>query len=93
MDALSRANDALVFDATAGHDDVSRLLVLARIVEPTSKADSLRVLNETGVAGPSYPTLNRRLPTYAKPAFRQALSRLFKLKRAMPGQGVGVSLT
>ena len=49
-------------------------LVLARIIEPTSKVDSLRVLDETGVAGPSYPTLNRRLPVYAKPAFRQALS-------------------
>jgi len=27
--------------------------VLARIIEPTSKVDSLRVLAETGVAGPS----------------------------------------
>ncbi len=45
----------------------------ARIIEPTSKADSLRVLDETGVAGPSYPTLNRRLPVFAKPGFRQAL--------------------
>jgi len=73
-DALSRAYDVLGFDAAAGGDEVFRLLVLARIIEPTSKADSLRVLDETGVAGPSYPTLNRRLPTYAKPTFRQALS-------------------
>ena len=51
-----------------------RDLVLARIIEPTSKADSLRVLDETGVTGLSYPTLNRRLPVYAKPGFRQALS-------------------
>ena len=42
--------------------------------EPTSKADSLRVIEETGVAPVSYPTLNRRLPVFAKPAFRQALS-------------------
>ena len=73
-DALSRAYDVLGFDAAAGGDEVFRLLVLARIIEPTSKADSLRVLDETGVAGPSYPTLNRRLPMYAKPTFRQALS-------------------
>jgi Transposase DDE domain len=73
-DALSRAYDVLGFDAAAGGDEVFRLLVLARIIEPTSKADSLRVLDETGVAGPSYPTLNRRLPTYAKATFRQALS-------------------
>jgi hypothetical protein len=49
-------------------------LVLARMIEPTSKADSLRVLAETGVAAVSYPTLNRRLPVFAKPALRQALS-------------------
>jgi hypothetical protein len=53
---------------------VFRQLVLARIIEPTSKVDSLRVLDETGVAGPSYPTLNRRLLIFAKPKFRQALS-------------------
>ena len=47
----------------------------ARIIEPTSKQDSLRVLEETGVVGPSYPTLNRRLPVFAKAAFRKALSK------------------
>ena len=73
-DALSRAYDVLGFDQAAGGDEVFRQLVLARIIEPTSKADSLRVLDETGIAGPSYPTLNRRLPTYAKATFRQALS-------------------
>ena len=73
-DALCRAYDVLGFDQAAGADEVFRQLVLARIIEPTSKADSLRVLDETGVAGPSYPTLNRRLPVYAKPGFRQALS-------------------
>jgi hypothetical protein len=73
-DALCRAYDVLGFDAAAGADEVFRQLVLARIIEPTSKADSLRVLDETGVAAPSYPTLNRRLPVYAKPSFRQVLS-------------------
>jgi hypothetical protein len=60
-DALCRAYDVLGFDQAAGTDEVFRQLVLARIIEPTSKADSLRVLDETGVARPSYPTLNRRL--------------------------------
>jgi hypothetical protein len=73
-DALSHAYDVLGFDKAAGGDDVFRQLVLARIIEPTSKADSLRVLEETGVAAASYPTLNRRLPVFAKAAFRQALS-------------------
>ena len=73
-EALCRAYDLLGFDQAADGDEVFRQLVLARIVEPTSKADSLRVLDETGVAGPSYPTLNRRLPVYAKTKFQQALS-------------------
>ncbi|GAA3094829.1 hypothetical protein GCM10010530_19910 [Kribbella aluminosa] len=33
---------------------------LVRIIEPTSKRDSLRVLEEVGVGAASYPTLNRR---------------------------------
>jgi Transposase DDE domain len=73
-DALCRAYDVLGFDLGAGADEVFRQMVLARIIEPTSKQDSLRVLDETGVAGPSHPTLNRRLPVHAKPGFRQSLS-------------------
>jgi hypothetical protein len=64
----------LGFDKAAGGDDVFRQLALARIVEPTSKADSLRVLAEAGMASASYPALNRRLPVFAKASFRQALS-------------------
>jgi hypothetical protein len=73
-DALCCAYERVGFDKAAGSDDVFRQLVLARIIEPTSKADSLRVIEETGVVPVSYPTLNRRLPVFAKPAFRQALS-------------------
>ena len=73
-DALCRAYEMLGFDAAARGDPVFRQLVLARIIEPTSKADSLRVIEETGMAAASYPTLNRRLPHFAKRAFRQALS-------------------
>ena len=51
-----------------------RDLVLARIIEPTSKADSLRVLAETGVEPVDYRTVTRRLPVIAKPKVRQALS-------------------
>ena len=71
-DALCHAYRVLGFDKVA--DDVFRQLVCARIIEPTSKVDSARVLNETGVSSASYPTLNRRLPIYAKDAFRQHLS-------------------
>jgi hypothetical protein len=51
-DALSRVYDALGFDQAAGGDEVFRQLVLARIIEPTSKLDSLRVLEKVGVTTP-----------------------------------------
>ena len=73
-DALSRAYDALGFDEAAGGDEVFRQLVLARIIEPTSKLDSLRVLEEAGLVAASYPTMNRRLPVYAKTEWRQQLA-------------------
>ena len=74
LDALSRAYDVLGFGQASGADEVFRGLVLARIIEPVSKADSLRVLEEAGLAGPSYATLKRRLPAYAKQAWRRKLS-------------------
>jgi hypothetical protein len=73
-DALCRAYDALGFDTATGADEVFRQLVLARIVEPTSKEDSIRVIEEVGIKPASYPTIKRRLPLYAKPEWRQAVS-------------------
>jgi hypothetical protein len=73
-EGLCRAYDLLGFaDATDG-DAVFRDLVLARIIEPTSKQDSLRVLAEVGVEAMSYRTLNRRLPGYATDTWRQKLA-------------------
>lgn len=48
--------------------------MLAGIIEPGSKLDSLRVLEEAGAAAASYRTVKRRLPADAKQAFRQGLS-------------------
>ncbi|MGK2881523.1 MAG: IS1634 family transposase [Mycobacterium sp.] len=73
-DALSRAYDALGFDEAAGGDEVFRQLVLARIIEPTSKLDSLRVLEEAGIVPASYRTMNRRLPVYANDTWRRGLA-------------------
>ncbi len=61
-DALCWAYDRLGFDTAAGGDEVFRQLVLARLVEPTSKLDSIRVLAELGIAPPGYRTIFRRLP-------------------------------
>ncbi len=74
-DSLSAAYDDLGFGAAAGGDEVFAQLVLARIIEPTSKLDSLRVLAEAGISGPSYPTLNRRLALYSAEGWREGLAR------------------
>jgi hypothetical protein len=71
---LCRAYQILCFDAATGGDEVFRDLVMARIIEPTSKADSLRVLAETGVEPVDYRTVTRRLPLIAKPTVQQLLS-------------------
>jgi len=73
-DALCAAYVALGFDQATEDDDVFRQLVLARIIEPTSKLDSVRVLAEVGVAAASYPTMNRRLRVYSAGSWREVLA-------------------
>jgi hypothetical protein len=73
-ESLGTAYRALGLDR-ACDDEVFQQLVLARLVEPTSKLDSIRVLEELGIAAPSYPTIKRRLPEYAKPEWRQNVAR------------------
>lgn len=65
LDGLGRGYHALGFAAATGRDEVFKALVLARIIEPTSKLDSLRVLTEAGMDPPSYRTVKRRLRVYA----------------------------
>jgi hypothetical protein len=80
---LCRAYDGLGLDQAAGGDGVFRALVLARVIEPTSKLDSLRVLEETGVDAPSYATLKRRLPAYANPLWRKGISAACAARAAL----------
>src|SRR5262249_9432824 len=61
-DALCCAYDVLGFDEVTGGGEVFRQLVLARIIEPTSKLDAARVLTGSGVASVSYRNVKRRLP-------------------------------
>jgi hypothetical protein len=74
LDALECAYQALGFEDAAGGDEVFRQLVLARIIEPASKLDSIRVLEEAGAAAASYRTIERRLRVYAQDGWRQRLS-------------------
>jgi hypothetical protein len=73
-EALGWVYDRLGFGAATGGDEVFRQLVLARLVEPTSKRDAIRVLTELGIDPPGYRTIFRRLPTYATDRWRQALA-------------------
>jgi hypothetical protein len=73
-EALCAAYRILGFESVTKSDTVFRDLVLARIVEPTSKIDAERVLGEVGVASASYATVKRRLRGYAQPGWRQALA-------------------
>jgi hypothetical protein len=73
-DGLCAAYRVLGFEAVTKGDTVFRDLVLARIIEPTSKIDARRVLSEVGVEPVSYATVKRRLPVYARPSWRQSLA-------------------
>jgi hypothetical protein len=74
-DALCLAYTRLGFDTACGHDEVFQALVLARVIEPVSKLDTIRVLDEIGIAAPSYRTIVRRLPGYASDEWRQRLAQ------------------
>jgi hypothetical protein len=74
LDALEHAYRVLGLEDAAGGDEVFRQLVIARIIEPTSKLDSSRVREEAGVVPASYPTVWRRLRVYARDSWRQKLS-------------------
>ena len=74
LHALWHAYDVLGFWGAAGGDAVFRDLVVARIIEPVSKLDSLRVLEEAGLAPPPYRTVTRWLRAFACQAWRQQIS-------------------
>jgi hypothetical protein len=82
-EALCRAYDVLGFAKAGQGDEVFRQLVLARIIEPTSKQDSLRVLEEAGIQPPSYATLKRRLPLFAEEAWRGRLAAACAARAAL----------
>ena len=76
LEALEAAWKAVGLDRLDGADEVFRQLVTARLIEPTSKQDSLRVLTEAGLSPVSYATVKRHLPSYATEGFTRDLSRL-----------------
>lgn len=87
IEAITGAYTALGFDEAAEGDRVFADLVMARIVQPGSKLDSVETLAEIGIASASYATIKRRLPAYAADEFRQ---RLTAACAAHAGIGPGV---
>ncbi len=74
LDALEHAYRVLGFAEATGGDEVFFQLVVARIIEPVSKLDSARVLEEAGAAAASYRTVTRRLREYARQGWREKLA-------------------
>jgi len=72
--ALSVGFERLGFDTASGGDEVFKQLVLGRLIEPASKLETLRVLEEIGVRPCGYATVKRRLAGYAEPAWRQQIA-------------------
>lgn len=72
LQVLSEQYDLLGFNKLA--DEIFRYLCVARIVEPTSKLDSLRVLSELGVTGLSKNRLYRCLNQVIAGAYRDVIA-------------------
>lgn len=73
-DALSYVYDSLGFDAL--DDEVFKQLVLARIIEPTSKLDTIRVLENLGLSAPSNTAIHNTLARVIAGDYRDASSRI-----------------
>ena len=71
-DALEGVYTSLGFDAVG--DAAFKALVLGRIIEPTSKVDTLRVLAEVGVSAPSPATVTRCLRRVVERDYRGVLA-------------------
>jgi Transposase DDE domain len=71
-DVLGGVYDWLGFDTV--DDAVFRDLVIARIVEPTSKADAARVLTDLGADAVSYRTIQRHLGKVNAGSYREQVA-------------------
>lgn len=72
-EVLTSAYTRLGFDVVG--DEAFRALVLARIIEPTSKADTVRVLGEVGAGVPGLNTIYRSLKRCQQRDYRSLLAK------------------
>jgi hypothetical protein len=86
VDSLERAYRVLGLEDAAGGDEVFRHLVLARIIEPSSKLDSLRVLDEAGVTPASYRTQTAPAGLCGTAVAAAAVAGMRRARPPRPGQ-------
>jgi len=86
---LGDAYARLGFDTVA--DQAFRAMVLARVIEPTSKADTVRVLDQIGAPTPALRTLFRALARCQKRDYREKLATAC-LAHATRGGALGLIL-
>ena len=72
-EVLTSAWRDLGLDEAVGGDEGFKQMVLARLVEPTSKADTIRVISELGVEAVSIRTLFRSLARCQERGWRAAI--------------------
>jgi hypothetical protein len=71
VDTLGDVYDRLGFNSLG--DEVFKQLVVARLIEPTSKLDTIRVLEEVGVIPPSNTEIHRSLRRCVNDDYRRTL--------------------
>ena len=89
IDVVAEAWQRLGFDVI--HDEAFFQLVLARLVEPTSKLDSLRVVADLGLAPVHLSTVKRCLKRCAEKDYRDRVA-LACFRHVWDGHGGDVSL-
>lgn len=72
-ESLAKVYDKLGFGVL--DDEVFKQLVVARIIEPTSKLDTIRVLSNLGLDAPSNSGIHRALKRAIELDFRDTISR------------------
>jgi hypothetical protein len=72
-------------------DEAFRALVLGRIIEPTSKVDTIRVLDELGVGSPSLSTLRRCVKRTVERGYRATVAAACYRHATVTG-GLGLAL-
>jgi hypothetical protein len=72
-DALAHIYDSLGFGVLK--DETFKELVIARIIEPTSKLDTIRVIDELGLKAPTNSQIHRTLAKVVEDDYRGSLSK------------------